>query len=132
MADQVDCHVPTAASIDSVAAEAGNLLLQAIDNMSVGVALFDASSRLLLCNQPYLSLYRLKPEVARAAAICGNCSNSRSRRARFSATSTMPSSASTPRLTRARSLGIVEQWLDGTVISIVATPLAGGGWLATA
>src|SRR5674476_1181142 len=37
----------------------------AINNMSQGLAMFDSSTRLIVCNQRYLEMYGLSPEVVR-------------------------------------------------------------------
>ncbi len=62
VADQAAAAVIS--SIGATTAEMGQLALRAIDHMSSGIALFDASSRLLLCNRSYMHLYKLKPDVA--------------------------------------------------------------------
>ena len=42
------------------------LLNTILDNMSHGVALFDSESRLLLCNNRYISMYGLPQEASKA------------------------------------------------------------------
>ena len=38
-------------------------LTTAVDNMSHGLLLFDSSGRLVMCNQRYIQMYRLSPDV---------------------------------------------------------------------
>ena len=131
MADEVGRHVAGEASINSTIAEMGNLALQAIDNVSFGVAMFDASSRLLLCNQSYLSLYRLKPDVARSRCHLRQLLEFKMRAGTFFGDVDYTVERIHAVIGKSEIARIVEEWLDGTVISIVAKPLAGGGWVAT-
>src|SRR5438046_1074875 len=40
-------------------------LLTALNNMSEGLCMFDASARLILCNERYIEMYGLTAEVAK-------------------------------------------------------------------
>jgi PAS domain-containing protein len=40
-------------------------LMSALNNMSEGLCMFDASARLILCNERYVEMYGLSPEIAR-------------------------------------------------------------------
>ena len=40
-------------------------LADALDNLAVGILVFDADERLLVCNKPYMELYKVPPEVVR-------------------------------------------------------------------
>jgi PAS domain-containing protein len=40
-------------------------LSDAFDHMSQGLCMFDAAGRIIVCNQPYLRMYRLSPEVVK-------------------------------------------------------------------
>ena len=40
----------------------------ALDNMSQGLCMFDADTRIVVRNQPYLKMYGLSPDVVRPAA----------------------------------------------------------------
>src|SRR5258708_27884927 len=41
-------------------------LVNALNNMSEGLCMFDAAARLVLCNDRYVELYGLPPDVARS------------------------------------------------------------------
>lgn len=41
-------------------------LLTALNNMSEGLCMFDSSARLILCNERYIEMYGLSPEVAKS------------------------------------------------------------------
>lgn len=40
------------------------------DHVSQGLCMFDARARVVICNQPFLRMYRLSPEVVSPAARC--------------------------------------------------------------
>ena len=40
-------------------------LTDAFDHMSQGLCMFDAAGRIVICNQPFLRMYRLSPEVVK-------------------------------------------------------------------
>ncbi len=114
-----------------VAAELGQRALQAIGNMSVGVALFDASSRLLLCNRSYLQLYKLKPEVADGRCDLRELLEHKIKAGTFLGDADYAVKRIHALIDKGEIARVIEEWIDGTVVSIVATPLAGGGWVAT-
>jgi len=130
-ADLARRAVAVTASTDSLAAVSDNLALQAIENMSFGVALFDASSRLVLCNQPYLSMYKLKPEVARSRCHLRQLLEFKMRAGTFFGDVDYAIERIHAVVGKSEATKTIEEWLDGTVVSIIATPRAGGGWLAT-
>src|ERR1019366_2507409 len=41
----------------------------ALSNMSQGLAMFDASARLVVCNQRYLEMYGLPPEIVKIGCL---------------------------------------------------------------
>jgi diguanylate cyclase (GGDEF)-like protein/PAS domain S-box-containing protein len=121
-----------AASTDTLAAAVSdNLARHAIENMSFGVALFDASSRLVLCNQSYLSMYKLKPEVAWSRCHLRQLLEFKIMAGTFFGDVDHTVERIHAVIGKSETTKIIEEWLDGTVISIVVTSRAGGGWLAT-
>ena len=40
-------------------------LAAALDHMSQGLCMFDATGRIVVCNQPYLRMYNLSPDVVK-------------------------------------------------------------------
>jgi len=46
----------------------GRLLALALNNMTQGVVMFDAAGRLVVCNDQYLSMYGLSPDIVRPGA----------------------------------------------------------------
>ena len=64
-----------------------NLLMHfeaALNNMSEGLCMFDASTRLVLCNERYIEMYRLDPELATPGALLRELLEQRKRSGTFS------------------------------------------------
>src|SRR5262245_26961150 len=59
-------------------------LVTALDNMSEGLCMFDASTRLILCNSRYIEMYGLTPEVAKPGALLRELIEHRIRAGAFS------------------------------------------------
>jgi len=116
---------------DSRTAPSDNLAVEVVENMSFGAALFDASSRLVLCNQRYLSMYKLKAEVARSRCHLRQLLEFKIKAGTFFGDVDHAVERIHAVVGKNETTKIAEKWLDGTVISIVTTPRAGGGWLAT-
>jgi PAS domain-containing protein len=47
-------------------------MTDALDHMSQGLCMFDAAGRIVICNRPYLRMYKLSPDVVNRAARCAN------------------------------------------------------------
>jgi diguanylate cyclase (GGDEF)-like protein len=102
---------------------------RAINNMTQGLLLFDASERLVVCNDRYLEMYGLSPDV-----IKPGCSF-RDVIAHRKATGSFAGDIDEYRESIMREGGLKKTHIvetpDGRAIQIVNEPLAGGGWVAT-
>jgi diguanylate cyclase (GGDEF)-like protein len=102
---------------------------KAVNNMTQGLLLFDASERLVVCNQRYIEMYGLSADV-----IKPGCSFRRVIEHR-KAMGTMVSDvdeyiASVRRDIRRKKIAVFET-PDGRSIQIVNEPVVDGGWVAT-
>src|SRR5215471_13638818 len=107
------------------------LLDTVLNNMSLGVLMFDGDARLVFCNQRYIEMYGLSPAVvmpgcglrelilhrAAVGALVGSADD-------YLADLLKEVAESKP------TSGIVKS-ADGRVFSIVRNPVPGGGWIAT-
>ena len=112
--------------------ERGAILEIAVNNMSQGLAMFDRSERLVVCNDRYIELYGLSPDVVKPGstlrAIIANRSDAGD-------TSFDPKTYRTEILDAVESgktLSRIVDLPDGRAISVVNRPIAGGNyWVGT-
>ncbi|MDJ0948598.1 MAG: PAS-domain containing protein [Alphaproteobacteria bacterium] len=104
----------------------------ALDNMMQGLTLYDSDQRLVLCNQRYLDVYGISPEVARPGVHLRELMEHSVRVGNYEPD--IAEAAIRDRLTLASNpqRGIVHQYLsDGRIIEVVHRPLPDGGNVAT-
>jgi methyl-accepting chemotaxis protein len=106
-------------------------LMSAIDNMSQGLNLFDAQTRIILVNLRYLEMYNLSPEVVKPGCTLRQLIEHRKKTGLFiddvdaycrRIVDSMASGTSAPHYVQAS---------DGRVVLAQNHPLPGGGWLST-
>jgi diguanylate cyclase (GGDEF)-like protein/PAS domain S-box-containing protein len=102
----------------------------ALNNMSQGLAMFDAAERLVICNTRYMQMYRLSPNVVKPGCSLREILHHRA------ANKTFPHDVEEYRLDLLASIGegksksvLVES--EGRIIHVVNEPLSDGGWVAT-
>jgi diguanylate cyclase (GGDEF)-like protein len=103
----------------------------AVNNMTQSLLLFDASNRLIICNQRYIEMFRLSPEVAKPGCSFRDLIAHRKDAGSFSGDideycSSVLRNVGLGKIT----LNVVEN-PDGRSIQIVNQPLADGGWVTT-
>ncbi len=107
------------------------LFRAALNHMTQGLCMFDSAARLLLCNERYIEMYRLQPQHARIGTPLRELLAYRLTAGTFSGD---PDAYVAECLNKVRD-GVtgarVIDLKDGRVISVVNTPMYGGGWLAT-
>jgi diguanylate cyclase (GGDEF)-like protein len=107
------------------------LLDTVINNMSQGVLMFDAQARLVFCNQRYIDMYGLSPDMVRPGCTLHELLEHRAAVGAFAGS---PQDYIVELLEDVAagkvSKGIVKS-VDGRVFSIVRNPIPGGGWIAT-
>ncbi|TPQ33610.1 diguanylate cyclase [Bradyrhizobium guangdongense] len=102
---------------------------RAVNNMTQGLLLFDASQRLIVCNQRYLDMYGLSADVVKPG--CSFRDIIAHRKATGSFTGNVDKYvALVLRDIHLRNAMVVDT-SDGRSIQIVNEPLADGGWVAT-
>ena len=102
----------------------------AMNNMSQALLMFDASQRLVICNDQYIKMYGLSPEIVkrgctlRAARPPQGDRNilRRSRRIHRSSSGTLAQGQAVSRLV---------ELPDGRTIAVLNHPMADGGWVST-
>jgi diguanylate cyclase (GGDEF)-like protein len=105
-------------------------LAVAVNNIPQGLVLYDASARIVTCNQPYLDMFGLSPEVVKPGCTMQRLIGHRKETGSFDGDVDEFCNA----IIRTVSLGKATRQLTeapgGRAIEIVNQPLQGGGWLA--
>ena len=109
-----------------------NLLIDAaINNMSQALLMFDSEARLVICNQRYIEMYNLPPEVVQPGKDLLDMLRFRQLTGSHSGDPEAYIKQLLATLARGESSNIVVEQPDGRTIVVVNRPLAGGGWVAT-
>jgi methyl-accepting chemotaxis protein len=103
----------------------------ALNNMSEGLCMFDAATRLVLCNERYIEMYRLDPELAKPGALLRELLEQRKRSGTFAGDSDSYIEDTLRRMRASSGLQDIRDMTDGRVISVSSRPMRGGGWVAT-
>jgi diguanylate cyclase (GGDEF)-like protein len=102
---------------------------RAVNNMTQGLLMFDASEQLVVCNQRYVDMYALSADVVKPGA--GFRDIIRHRNATGSLVGDEEAYiASVLREVDRRKVSVIEI-ADGRSVQVINEPLADGGWLAT-
>ncbi len=110
---------------------AAKKLSDALDNLSVGLLIFDADERILICNKPYQTMYNVPADVV--APPLGSLTRLLQYRTKNGSFREDPEQylINLRRSLRDGSLTRREPKLvDGRIISVSTHPMAGGGWVA--
>ncbi|MCK1336199.1 EAL domain-containing protein [Bradyrhizobium sp. 38] len=102
---------------------------RAVNNMTQGLLLFDASQQLVICNQRYIEMYGLSAEIVRPGCSFHDIIAHRSATGSFTG-DVDPYIARVLRDIHVRNSMVVDT-SDGRSIQIVNEPLTDGGWVAT-
>jgi methyl-accepting chemotaxis protein len=106
-------------------------LVTALNNMSEGLCMFDASTRLVLCNDRYVELYGLPPDVAKPGVMLRELLEHRIRAGAFAGDPDEYIADTVRRLREGQILQNVRERPGGILISVSSRPMADGGWVAT-
>ncbi|MBR0975564.1 bifunctional diguanylate cyclase/phosphodiesterase [Bradyrhizobium japonicum] len=102
---------------------------RAVNNMTQGLLLFDASQQLVICNQRYIEMYGLSAEIVRPGCSFHDIIAHRKATGSFTGDVDLYV-ARVLRDIHARNSMVIDT-SDGRSIQIVNEPLADGGWVAT-
>jgi len=103
----------------------------AVNNIPQGLVLYDASARIVICNQPYIDMFGLSPDVAKPGCTMQRLIAHRKETGSFDG----DVDAFCASIIKTVSLGTATRQLTeapgGRAIEIINRPLKGGGWVAT-
>jgi diguanylate cyclase (GGDEF)-like protein len=103
----------------------------AINNMTQGLLLYDSDARIVLCNQRYLDLYNVPPDVVKPGCHFRDLIAYRKETGSFQGNVDEFCSSVLRNVAQKRVTHNVVETADGRSILIVNQPLANGGWVAT-
>jgi diguanylate cyclase (GGDEF)-like protein/PAS domain S-box-containing protein len=103
----------------------------ALDNMSQGLCMFDAESRLILCNQRYLDMYRLSPDIVKPGCTLKTLIEHRIETNTFVGDVGSYVNEIKNLVTRGKTVNRLVELPDGRTIRLVHQPMPNGAWVAT-
>jgi diguanylate cyclase (GGDEF)-like protein/PAS domain S-box-containing protein len=112
---------------------AQNLRFQmALTSLSVGVCVFDAKQRLVICNEPFRRIYELPVEHLRPGTTLRQILQQRIDKGLFPGTSAEAFIGERLAIVAAhKSVTATHCFPDGRIIEVGHHPIPGGGWVAT-
>jgi diguanylate cyclase (GGDEF)-like protein len=103
----------------------------AINNMTQGLLLYDSDARIVLCNQRYLEMYNLSPDVVKPGCHFRDLIAHRKETGSFPGNVDEFCASVLRNVAQNRATNSILETTDGRSIQIVNQPLANGGWVAT-
>jgi diguanylate cyclase (GGDEF)-like protein/PAS domain S-box-containing protein len=103
----------------------------AIDNMSQGLLLFDASERVVVCNRRYIDIYGLSPDVIGVGCTFRELLQHSAATGELARDPEQHRADVLARIAEGRPINSLVETRDGREISIVNMPLPNGGWVVT-
>src|ERR1043166_6066743 len=103
----------------------------AVNNMLHGLLMFDAQARLVLCNQRYIEMYRLSPEVVRPGCTLRELLDHRKDVGLFSGDPEEYCREILAEVRKGETSTRTFELADGRTVQGVNRPTPDGGWVAT-
>jgi diguanylate cyclase (GGDEF)-like protein/PAS domain S-box-containing protein len=103
----------------------------AVNNMSQGLLLFDASERIVVCNQRYIRMYGLSPDVVKPGCALRDLILHRKQAGTITGDVDEYYSSLLRDLARGKATEKIIETPDKRSIRILNQPLANGGWVVT-
>jgi PAS domain S-box-containing protein len=115
---------------DSSLREKNDIISTMIDNMTQGLVMFDAATRIVVCNRRYLQMYRLSPDVVKPGLTLLELIKHRSETGSFNGDPHELCRQMRKVIAKGRTAQVVET-NHGHMIQLLIQPMADGGWVAT-
>ena len=106
-------------------------LLDAIDNMSQGLCMFDAQTRIVVVNRRYLEMYKLSPDVVKPGCTLRRLIEHRKQTGLFVDDVDSYCQRIIDSVKQGGSTPIYVQASDGRIVLARNEPRPGGGWVST-
>jgi diguanylate cyclase (GGDEF)-like protein/PAS domain S-box-containing protein len=96
-----------------------------------GLALFDASGRLVICNDRYRELYDLPAALAKPGTTIREILAYRATRGSHPGDPEAHAQELIAAAARGEAIKTFRETVDGRIVAVISHPVAGGGWVAT-
>jgi diguanylate cyclase (GGDEF)-like protein/PAS domain S-box-containing protein len=103
----------------------------ALNNMTQGLVLYDASARVVICNQRYIDMYKLSTDIVRPGCHFYDLIRHRKATGSFDGDVDEFCSNIVRNVAQGKVTHSILNAADGRSVQIVNKPLAQGGWVAT-
>jgi diguanylate cyclase (GGDEF)-like protein len=103
----------------------------AVNNIPQGLVLYDASARIIICNQPYLDMFGLSPDVAKPGCTMQRLIAHRKETGSFDGDVDEFCNAIIHKVSLGKATRQLSKAPGGRAIEIINRPLKAGGWVAT-
>ena len=113
------------------APEQNRWLTAALNNMSDGLCMFDASARLVLCNERYAKTYGYPSELAKPGVSLRELLEYRKRTGMFAGDVDQYIADDLRRMSNEKFIQETRELPNGSTIAIAVQLMPGGGWVAT-
>src|SRR5205085_3807443 len=101
-----------------------------INNIPQGLVLYDASARIMICNQPYIGMFGLSPEVVKPGCTMQRLIGHRKETGSFDGDVDAFCNAIIHKVALGKATRQLTEAPGGRAIEIVNRPLKAGGWVA--
>jgi diguanylate cyclase (GGDEF)-like protein len=106
-------------------------LVNAVNNMSHGLLMFDAAEKLVVCNDRYAEMYGLSRDVVKPGCTLADLLEYRISTGTFTGNPNTYRNALLSALREGKIWSHVHEAVDGKAIAVTNAPLVSGGWIAT-
>jgi diguanylate cyclase (GGDEF)-like protein len=103
----------------------------AMNNIPQGLVLYDASARIIICNQPYMEMFGLSPDVVKPGCTMYRLIEHRKETGSFDGDVEAFCNAIIHTVSLGKATRQLTEAPGGRAIEIVNRPLKAGGWVAT-
>ena len=108
------------------------LLATALNNMTQGVVMFDAAERMVICNDRYLEMYKLSPDVVKPGCTLLELIQHRAATGSLTGKAEDYTAELVTAMAQGKTINAIVENPDGRAISVVNKPIVGGEyWVGT-
>jgi methyl-accepting chemotaxis protein len=107
------------------------LMTIALDNMTQGICMFDKNERLVICNQRYIEIYRLSPEVSAPGVTIANMLKYRAANGTFLADPEKYRHELVAAMAAGKTISNEVKSPGGRTIAVINRAMPQGGWVGS-